>query len=181
MKKIFFVILFFIFSFSQTKPVSALTPIGCPKGYCTAFNTCAEGYRIVGKDQQCAGDYACCPLYNSDEGANSGVMVGKEVTSETLKQLNPLYQSDPKLAEELSTPGGIINRFIQNYAFPLAGLILFVMLVWGGFEMLSGAANKKSIDAGKQRITAAVIGFVLLFAAYWIIQIIEAMFGLSIL
>ncbi len=121
----------------------------------------------------CASGIGCCP---------TSIKVGGGVSKYHLDRLNPLYsQGSPVLAEELSTPGGIINRFIQNYAFPLAGLILFVMLVWGGFEMLSGAANKKSIDAGKQRITAAVIGFVLLFAAYWIIQIIEAMFGLSIL
>ena len=43
------------------------------------------------------------------------------------------------------------------------------------------AAGKKSIDAGKQRATAAVVGFMLLFASYWIAQIIEIVFGIKIL
>lgn len=82
-------------------------------------------------------------------------------------------------ANTLSTPGGIISRLL-TFAFPLAGLILFVMLVWGGFEILIQAPSKKAIDAGKQRVTAAIIGFMLLFASYWIWQIVEVVFGIVI-
>lgn len=108
--------------------------------------------------------------------------------SEDFEKFNPLhifntseggeeYYANP---EELSTPAGIMNRVLV-FAFPIAGLILFVMLLWGGFEMLSGAATKKSLDAGRQRITAAVVGFLLLFVSFWIVQIIEVVFGVSIL
>lgn len=83
-------------------------------------------------------------------------------------------------ANQLRTPGGIVSRILV-FAFPLAGLILFLMLVWAGFEILIGAPTKKSIDAGKQRATAAIIGFLLLFSAYWIFQIIEQVFGVKIL
>ncbi len=55
------------------------------------------------------------------------------------------------------------------------------MIVWGGFEILTGAATKKSVDAGKQRITAALLGFLLLFATYWIGQLLEVVFGIVIL
>lgn len=82
-------------------------------------------------------------------------------------------------ADQLSTPGGIVSR-VLTFAFPLAGLILFVMLVWGGFEILIQAPSKKGIDAGKQRVTAAIIGFILLFSSYWIWQIIEVIFGVII-
>jgi|GEM_PF-301120 len=83
-------------------------------------------------------------------------------------------------ASQLSTPGGIISRVLA-FIFPLAGLILFVMLVWGGFEVLIQAPEKKAIDAGKQRVTAALLGFILLFASYWIWQIVEVVFGVKIL
>lgn len=83
-------------------------------------------------------------------------------------------------ANQLKSPGGIVSRLL-DFAFPIAGLILFVMLVWAGFEILVGAPSKKSIDAGKQRATAAIIGFLLLFATYWIFQIIETVFGVKIL
>lgn len=109
----------------------------------------------------------------------SSLKVGNEVTAETLDSLNPLRQ-EGNLADELSTPTDIINRFL-SYLFPIAGFILFLMIVWGGFEMMTGALNKKSVESGKQRVTAAVIGFMLLFASYWITQIIEAVFGIQIL
>jgi len=55
------------------------------------------------------------------------------------------------------------------------------MIVAGGLQILAGASNGKSLDAGKQRVTMAILGFILLFASYWIAQILEAIFGLKIL
>lgn len=102
------------------------------------------------------------------------------VTNATFDELNPLKTSGSEQAQQLSTPGGIISRVLE-FAFPIAGLILFVMIVWGGFEILTGAADKKSLDAGKQRISAAIIGFVLLFVSYWIIRIIEEVLGIKVI
>jgi hypothetical protein len=108
-------------------------------------------------------------------------------TDQNFDEFNPLkvfnqsegesYYVNP---EELNTPAGIMSRVLV-FAFPIAGLVLFVMLIWGGFEMLSGAATKKSLDAGRQRITAALVGFLLLFASYWIAQVLEVVFGVVIL
>jgi len=55
-----------------------------------------------------------------------------------------------------------------SFAFPLAGIILFLMLVVSGFQILMAAGNDKKMQAGMQRATYAVIGFMLLFASYWI-------------
>jgi hypothetical protein len=47
---------------------------------------------------------------------------------------------------------------------------------------LAGASQgSKSIEAGKQRATTAIVGFILLFVAYWIMQIIEIVFSIQIL
>lgn len=111
------------------------------------------------------------------------------VSTETFNALNPLQigggdtifsEAPSQYAAQLSTPGGIVSRVLE-FAFPIAGLILFLILVWGGFEMLTGAATKKSLDAGKQRVTAALVGFFLLFATYWIGQLLEVIFGIVIL
>jgi hypothetical protein len=83
-------------------------------------------------------------------------------------------------AAELSTPGGIISRLL-NYSFVVAGMILFVMIVVSGFQMVAGATNQKSIQDGQQRATAAVVGFVILFCTYWIIQIVSLILGVTIL
>lgn len=79
-----------------------------------------------------------------------------------------------------NTPGNFVNALLP-FLFSLAGVILFIMITWGGFEMMMGAADTKSQEAGKQRITAALIGFVLLFMTYWIAQIVQYIFGVNIL
>ncbi|MEX0896314.1 MAG: pilin [Patescibacteria group bacterium] len=98
--------------------------------------------------------------------------------AETLSNLNPLRNSPVR--NQLSSPGGIVSR-ILDFAFPLAGLILFAMIVWGGFEMLTSAATSKGVEAGRQRVTNAIVGFIILFSSYWIIQIVQVVFGVAIL
>ncbi len=117
-----------------------------------------------------------------DNGAGTDALEGsatEEVTLDKLNAVNPLLTKST-VGEAISTPGGLISRLLE-FAIPLAGLLLFVMIVWGGFEILMGSTNKKSLDAGKNRITAAIIGFILLFSAYWIVRVIGVIFGITIL
>lgn len=96
-------------------------------------------------------------------------------------QFDPLVIDSTKdKVATFSTPGGIITEALK-YAFPLAGIILFVMILWGGFEILSSATSSKGQDAGKQRITAAVVGFFILFLSYWLIRLIGLIFGVSVI
>lgn len=101
------------------------------------------------------------------------------VDEDLLNNLNPLKKFSTK-ADKLSTPGGIITE-ILNLSFPIAGVILFVMLTMAGFKMLTGATNSQSMEEGKKMISTAVIGFIILFAAYWIAQLLEIIFGINIL
>lgn len=95
-------------------------------------------------------------------------------------QFNPLVISGSSKADQFRTPGGIISELITGYIFPFAGLVLFVMMVWGGFEMMTSSVSGKK-DAGRQRITASLIGFILLFSSYWIAQLIQTVFGVDFL
>jgi hypothetical protein len=122
----------------------------------------------------------CCGWLEDGVCKNTDVGISDiEVSAELLDSLNPLSSGDKK--DELSTPGGIISRALSNFIFPIAGIILFAVLLLGGFQMLSGATNSKSLEEGKQRITSAIIGFIILFAAYWIAQLLELIFGIRIL
>jgi len=74
---------------------------------------------------------------------------------------------------------GIINTFLP-YALSLAGLILFAILVAGGFTMLAGASSEESQEKGKKMVTSALIGFVVIFLAYWIAQLLQVIFQIDI-
>lgn len=101
-----------------------------------------------------------------------------EVTAETFDDLNPLVIAGSPLAGE--SPGGLVSRML-NFLFPLSGLVLFLLISWGGFEILISSADQKGMEAGKNRVTAAIIGFLLLFSTYWMAQIVEFIFRIKIL
>ncbi|MBI5614584.1 hypothetical protein HY947_06675 [Candidatus Gottesmanbacteria bacterium] len=75
---------------------------------------------------------------------------------------------------------GIIGGAIK-FIFIFAGIGLLAMLVFAGYDFLTSAGDAKKLETGKQRMTNALIGFVLIFAAYWVVQIAGKIFGLSII
>jgi hypothetical protein len=103
-----------------------------------------------------------------------------EVTSDVLDTFDPLIISGSAQQATLSTPGGIISRALE-FIFPIAGLALFIMIVAGGLQILAGASNSKALQEGQKRVTMAIVGFLILFASYWIAQILEIIFGVTIL
>ena len=78
--------------------------------------------------------------------------------------------------------GEIISNLLQN-VYVLAGILLFILLIVGGLSFIMGAGedNPEKAKRGKQAITAALIGFVIIFCSYWIIKIIEIVTGINIL
>lgn len=90
------------------------------------------------------------------------------------------YQDVISAKTEVASINGIINLLLP-YVLSGAGLILFFMLLSGGFTMLTAVSDPKKAEAGKQRITTAIIGFIIVFAAYWITQFLEIVLGVNIL
>jgi len=57
------------------------------------------------------------------------------------------------------------------------------LLIFGGFSIIMGAGqgDAKKTGQGKKAATSAVVGFLVIFASYWIIQIIQIITGVEIL
>jgi len=90
---------------------------------------------------------------------------------------------DPKIVgikPEVSTLGGIASETLK-YALVFAGLAMFVYLLLGGFQLLTSGGEPNGIKEGTNKIVFAIIGFLVVFSAYWIVQIVEVIFGLTIL
>ncbi|MEP7167333.1 MAG: hypothetical protein ABI758_05110 [Candidatus Woesebacteria bacterium] len=79
-----------------------------------------------------------------------------------------------------ATISSFLNLLVP-LAFIIAGIILLFLLIGGGFAIISSGGNAKSVEQGKGQITGAVIGFLVIFAAFWIIQIIQRITGVPIL
>lgn len=76
--------------------------------------------------------------------------------------------------------GQIITKILP-YTFVIAGLLLFAYLLYGGFHLATSFGSPKAILEAWQIIFRALVGFVLVFASFWLIKIVETMFGLKIL
>ncbi len=94
------------------------------------------------------------------------------------KASNAMQEADP-LKGKFTTPAEIINSLLP-YLLTAAGLILFAMLIMGGFTMLTAISDPKKAEAGKQTITTAIVGFLIMFLAYWLTQILEIILGITI-
>jgi len=78
---------------------------------------------------------------------------------------------------------GTIGNILSN-ALPivigLAGLGLLVMLISAGYTFMTSAGDAKKMESGKQRLTYAIMGFFIIFGAYWVVQIVGIMFGTGV-
>ena len=95
----------------------------------------------------------------------------------TLAQINIGEQFRSPFGQT-QTIGDLISVVLQA-AFALAGVIFIFLLVFGGISMIAGAGNQnpEQTAKGRQAVTSAVIGFVVVFAAYWIVRLIEEILG----
>lgn len=77
--------------------------------------------------------------------------------------------------------GGLISAILPNI-YVLAGLILLFFLIFGGLAVILGAGqgNQENVEKGKKVLTGTLIGFLVVFASYWIIQILEILTGIEV-
>lgn len=59
-------------------------------------------------------------------------------------------------------------------------IVLFIMLLIGGFQFLTAGANPEKTEQAKKTITSAVIGLVLIIGVWFIFRIIEAFTGINV-
>lgn len=76
----------------------------------------------------------------------------------------------------------LVSIILSN-AIIIAGVIVLFLFIGGGISIIAGAGqdNPERAARGKQAVTAAAIGFIIIFASYWIIQVVEIITGLDIL
>ncbi len=74
----------------------------------------------------------------------------------------------------------IVNQALA-YIFPLAGILVFIYLLYGGISLMLAMGNEEGIIEGKAKITNAIIGFLIIFVAYWLVQALELILGVTLL
>jgi len=78
-----------------------------------------------------------------------------------------------------------LNDFVQTalnasqWILGIVGSLALLFFIYGGFMFLISAGNSAQVDKGKKIITGAIIGLILVFTSYLIIQFVMKAMGLE--
>lgn len=73
--------------------------------------------------------------------------------------------------------GSVVSAALP-YVFFAAGAVLLFMIISAGLTLMTAAGDQKAVAGAKQRLTHALVGFILVFLAYWIVQATGIILGL---
>lgn len=75
--------------------------------------------------------------------------------------------------------GSLVGGFLK-LILVVASLVFFFILVIGGINWIVSGGDKAKTEGARNQITAALVGLVIVFAAWAIAQLIGTFFGVNI-
>jgi len=99
---------------------------------------------------------------------------------------DPSQIYNPALSEDWQTAGGgdFLASLIASFLHLLligAGIAAFFYLLLGGIQWITSGGDKAGTEAAREKITAAVIGLVIVVSVFAFINIIAPILGLDFL
>lgn len=124
-----------------------------------------------------AGDGFRCVEFRADQVTEPNAPI---CSSAPQPPVTPGGDIESRLGWPFGNLGSLITTFLQ-VATLAAGLLLLVYLILGGIKYITSSGDEKQITSAKGMITSAVVGLVIITAAYAITAIIEKVFGIRII
>ena len=99
-----------------------------------------------------------------------------------LAQTRPFDPGRGEVRDGVATIKGLEAIFsnVVVVALGFGGIVLFLMLVLGGFHYLTSGGDPQKVDSAKKTLTLAIGGFILLVMAFLILKFIESFTGLKL-
>jgi uncharacterized membrane protein len=94
-------------------------------------------------------------------------------------KLTPESDSEFSNLANLTVPR-IVSGAIQ-LILVIAALVAFVFLIIGGIKWVTSGGDKEKTAGAQRTLTAALVGLVIVFAAWAIMKLLETFFGIEIL
>ncbi|MEK7551535.1 MAG: hypothetical protein AAB532_02955 [Patescibacteria group bacterium] len=71
---------------------------------------------------------------------------------------------------------GVIIVGLINLIFILSVIVALLYLIWGGFKWLTSGGDKTAVQGAREHIVAAIVGLVIIFMSYFILNFIIQFF-----
>ncbi|MDO5561460.1 MAG: hypothetical protein Q4G02_01665 [bacterium] len=85
-----------------------------------------------------------------------------------------------RVSDRYLSTSDLVNVIVR-YLFIAGGVVFFALIIYSGYKLVFMGDKQKALSSVKQYLTTGVIGLAIMLAAYWIVQIIETITGLTIL
>lgn len=67
-----------------------------------------------------------------------------------------------------------------SFGLVIGTLVFMFMLLWGGIQWITSGGDKTNYEAARQKITNALIGLLVLFSFFAILNLVECFFGIGL-
>jgi hypothetical protein len=83
---------------------------------------------------------------------------------------------------DISSVGSLVSLFVKA-SMVIAGVILLFYFILGGIGMITSAGSNdpQKAEQAKKTVTSALIGFIVVFASYWIVKLLGEILNFPIL
>jgi TRAP-type C4-dicarboxylate transport system permease small subunit len=98
-----------------------------------------------------------------------------------LSQVRPPI-NNVEVINEVATFKGLewIFNNIVSVILGLAGVVLFLLLLMGGFKYITAGGDPKAVEGAKKTLTYAIIGFVVIASAFLVLRFIQEFTGAQV-
>jgi len=69
---------------------------------------------------------------------------------------------------------------VVSVVLGLAGIVLFIMLILGGFSYITSGGDPKKVESARNTLTYAIGGMIFIALAYLILKFIEVFTGVPV-
>lgn len=107
------------------------------------------------------------------------LLVAAQTFAETAASGNiVLCPNKSKGCSGLSSDPAVIISNVLNFLFILAAVVAVIFLIWGGVKWITAGGDKTKVQAARETIIGAIIGLVVAFAAFFIVNfVLKLLFG----
>ncbi|MFZ2025549.1 MAG: hypothetical protein WAV51_04690 [Microgenomates group bacterium] len=98
--------------------------------------------------------------------------------------LEKLFAADLTIAQpsnvKITDVGQLISAAVGTILI-LAALLAFIFLILGGIQWITSGGDKAAMEAARNKITHAIVGLIIVGAAWAIMMLVQNFLGVSII
>ncbi len=143
-----------------------------PVGGCKTIQdgSCPSGYPLL-----CTNNTLCCQTLEGCGANNAGAPLN-EAFQNNSSTFSPFCEGD---SSKINTAFGCVSvsgtgfvTTLLNFGIGIAGGIAFLLIIFGGFQILTSAGNPERLNEGKELISSAITGLMMIVFSVLLLRII---------